>query len=238
MSHGDNLMKLRKGFTLIELMLAMTFISILLIAIAMTIIQISNIYNHGMTLKEVNQAGRALSEDIQRTIKSSSQFDITGTNNAYIQQGDWGGRLCMGSYSYIWNYGQALNNNDPKGESLNVYSDNSDTKIRFIKVIDSDSSYCTDPTKKIDASSSVDLLDAGDHSLVLHQFTITSSDSAYDGKTAQRLYTVRFTVGTNDINALVADKSKCKAPNEVGSDPSYCSVQEFSIVARAGNAVE
>jgi len=231
-------MKIHKGFTLIELMLAMTFISILLIAIAMTIIQISNIYNHGMTLKEVNQAGRALSEDLQRTIKSSSQFDITGANNAYIQQGDWGGRLCTGSYSYIWNYGGALNTNDPNGESLNVYSDNSGVKIRFIKVIDSDSSYCTDPAKKIDSSSSVDLLDAGDHSLTLHQFSITSSDGAYDGKTAQRLYTLRFTVGTNETNALSADKTKCKAPNEAGSDPSYCSVQEFSIVARAGNAVE
>lgn len=235
MSHAG---KNKQGFTLIELMLAMTFISILLMAIAMTIIQISNIYNHGMTLKEVNQAGRALSEDIQRTVRSSSQFDITGNKNAYIVQGDWGGRLCMGSYSYIWNYGEALNNNNPKGEELNVYSNDSDKRIRFIKALDSDSSYCSDPAKKIDESSAIDLVEEGDHNLAIHKFIVTSSDNAYDGKTQQRLYTIRFSIGTNDINALVDDKTKCKAPNEKGSDPSYCSVQEFSIVARAGNAVE
>lgn len=228
----------RRGFTLIELMLAMTFISILLIAITMTIIQISNIYNHGITLKEVDQAGRTLSAELQRTIRSSSQFDITDTGNVYVKQGDWGARLCLGSYSYIWNYGKALNTNDPKGQNLNVYDD-SEADIRFVKVSDSDRSYCSSvPKKKVDSSGAIDLLDAGDHSLAVHKFVITSSTSAFDAVSNQRLYNIRFTVGTNDTNAIVDDASKCKAPGESGSDPSYCSVQEFNIVARAGNAVE
>ena len=56
------------GFTLIELMLAMTFISVLLLAIAMTIIQIGTIYNRGVTLKEVSQAARSISDELNRSI--------------------------------------------------------------------------------------------------------------------------------------------------------------------------
>lgn len=229
----------KQGFTLIELMLAMTFISILLIAIAVTIIQISNIYNHGITLKEVSQVGRTLSADLQRSIRDSSQFDIKSTSS-YVQQGDWGGRLCLGNYSYIWNYGKALNENDPTGSSLNVYSSDQATAIRFVKVVDPGASYCRDSSKKIDFSGAIDLVNVGDHNLALHSFSITSGDKAVDGKTGQRLYSIRFEIGTNDTAAIafVDGRWTCKSPGEVGSDPSYCSVQEFSIVARAGNVGE
>lgn len=50
-----------RGFTIIELMLSMTFLAMLMLVIALTTIQISNIYNKGVTLREVNQAGRSVS---------------------------------------------------------------------------------------------------------------------------------------------------------------------------------
>jgi type II secretory pathway component PulJ len=57
-------MKHARGFTLIELMLSMSFVSILLISIAMLSIQLSNQYSRGLTLKEVTQAGTEASNDI------------------------------------------------------------------------------------------------------------------------------------------------------------------------------
>ena len=85
MNHVDK----TKGFTLIELMLSMTFISILLVAIAVTIIQISNVYNRGITLKEVNQAGRSLSNELQRSITSGAPFMIEeGDGSRYVKQED------------------------------------------------------------------------------------------------------------------------------------------------------
>ena len=50
---------------------------LLIIAIALTVIQIGNIYNKGLTLKEVNQTGRDLGEDIRHTIAIGGTVDLT-----------------------------------------------------------------------------------------------------------------------------------------------------------------
>ncbi len=234
MNHVDK----TKGFTLIELMLSMTFISILLVAIAVTIIQISNVYNRGITLKEVNQSGRSLSNELQRSITSGAPFMIEeGDGSRYVKQEDWGGRLCTGQYSYVWNFGRALVSNDPGGDRLNVYADGSDTQIRFVKAVDPSASYCIDSTKKVDKATATELLNVGDHSLALQSFSIESAASATDAKTRERLYSIVFFIGTNDQAALVEGGTGCKGPGEDGADLAYCSVQEFNIVARAGSGL-
>ena len=80
------------GFTLIELVLAMAFISALLLAIALTIIQIGTTYNRGMTLKEVNQTARSISDELTRNLTSSEAFTLS---SKYIST-PTGGRLCLG----------------------------------------------------------------------------------------------------------------------------------------------
>jgi Tfp pilus assembly protein FimT len=227
------------GFTLIELMLSMVFVSVLLISIAMTVIQIGDIYNRGITSKEVNQAGRAISDELQTSIADSTAFDINpGSTSRYIAK-DWGGRLCIGKYSYIWNYGKNLQTSD--NQSLNHYV-GSNQQIRFVKVQDQSASYCLDSTKAIDPTNATELLAAGERNLAIHQFKISSQDSAADSRTNQRLYSIQFSIGTNDIQALngINDNSgevTCKAPNEAGSDLSYCAVGQFNIVARASNSL-
>lgn len=101
-STSSRFKNLSKGFTLIELMLAMTFVAALLIAIALTVIQISNIYNKGLTMKEVNQVGRSISDDLVRSISQSQSFAVP--SDSYVTK-DWGGRLCTGKFSYmeLWN---------------------------------------------------------------------------------------------------------------------------------------
>ena len=93
-----------KGFTIIELLLAMTFISALLLAIALTIVQVANIYNRGIILKEVNQTSRAISDELESSLRSSSTFSTEADDKRYVNN-QWGGRMCLGQYSYIWNYG-------------------------------------------------------------------------------------------------------------------------------------
>jgi len=227
----------KNGFTLIELMLSMAFVSILLLAIAMTVIDMSNIFNKGLTLKEVNEAGRSVASELQTTIAASLPFDIkTGTTNHYIVQ-DWGGRLCVGQYSYVWNYGKAIS--DGYTTQLNVYSNSSDI-LRFVKVIDPNASYCSDSSKKVDSAGAVEILNVGEHNLAVHDFSISTSDSAGDSKIERQLYSIEFTIGTNDQNALTSKSGvwSCKAPGQAGADPSYCSVNRFNIVALAGNSVE
>ena len=60
------MMRRSTGFTIIELTLAMAFISVLLLSIVMTAIQAGRIYNRGAVLRSVNQAGRDVSDTLRR----------------------------------------------------------------------------------------------------------------------------------------------------------------------------
>ncbi|MFZ2125148.1 MAG: prepilin-type N-terminal cleavage/methylation domain-containing protein [Candidatus Saccharimonadales bacterium] len=231
----------KAGFTIIELMLAMAFVATLLVAVAMTVIQIGNTYNRGITFKNVNQIGRSISSEVQRSIIGVQAFDL-GTR--YIQQGEpgnyWGGRLCTGQYTYIWNYGKAIQAGDIS--RLNTYAGGSTKTIRFIKVPDSNASYCQDVSKKAVLADSIELLTVGpntpEYDLALHSFSIITSATATDVKTGQQLYSIEFLVGTNNSDALSLDYQSCKLPGEDGADPSYCSVSRFNVLARAGNTVK
>jgi len=222
------------GFTIVELMLAMSFVAALLLAIAMIVIQIANIYNRGITYIDVNQAGSSIASELQRSIAGTTPFPVTDSGSFYVSQ-IFGGRLCTGKYSYIWNYGSVL---QPLSSPRNVYSGGSTLPdIRFVKVLDTDKKYCPPTsTVEIDPTNAVELLDVGQHNLAIHSFSITSS--AADTATGQQMYNIVFTLGTNDLAALTSDKNGCKPPSESGSDPAYCAVNQFNIIVRAGNADE
>ncbi|HTJ73307.1 MAG TPA: type II secretion system protein [Verrucomicrobiae bacterium] len=226
------------GFTLIELMLSMTFISVLLVAIAMTTIQISNIYNKGITLREVNQAGRAVSSELQRSIASSVPFDVTpksdnspGTENSKYVVRDGGGRLCLGNYSYAWNYGKALVGGAGAPAIYNKYDDN--TPVRFAKVEDAGGALCSDVNLAVTKAKATELLSTGDRELVLHSFAVTETSS--DPSTNQALYAITMIIGTNDRQQLTTDDTSCKPPSAGVGDENYCSVNQWDIIARAGN---
>lgn len=235
MNHDKN-----QGFTLIELMLSMTFISILLIMIAMTTIQISHIYNKGLTLREVNQVGRTVSSELQRSIGSSVPFDVTKQNlvspsptSRYVDIATQGGRLCVGRYAYAWNYGQAL---QPGGTVYNVYTGGDvNIPIRFVKVNNPSSSLCIDPTLNIVKADSTEMLSSGDRDLVIHALTV--SKTASEVEIGQALYAISITIGTNDKAQLTTNSASCVPPAEGAGNQDYCSVNQFDIVARAGNSL-
>ena len=223
------------GFTLIELMLAMSFIGVLLVAIAMTTIQISRIYTKGLTLREVNQAGRTVSEELQRSIASSLPFEAdpsSPTTKYVVRPG--GGRLCLGRYSYAWNYGSAIAGGSGAPSVFNRYVDGS--AVRFAKVNDASASLCSNPTLKIVRADATEMLTSGDRDLVMHAFTVTRG--ADDIKTGQALYAISMTIGTNDQQQLTTNDASCKPPAQGVGDEDYCSVNQFDIVARAGNKLE
>jgi prepilin-type N-terminal cleavage/methylation domain-containing protein len=230
----------KRGFTLIELMLAMAFVSALMIAVAMTVIQIANTYNRGLTLKEVNQAGNDLANELQRSIASASKFDISGGQSRYVVNKfggeEVGGRLCTGQYTYIWNIGKAISDNTNR----NKYDSGTD-EIRFIKVVDSNADYCGPDMTAVARDKAIEILGQGEHELAIHNFSITTSATADDSVTGQRLYSINFTLGTNIQSAMDRDADGaifCRLRPDLGADPAYCYVNRFEIVARAGNLAE
>lgn len=230
------------GFTLIELMLAMTFIAVLLMAIAMTTIQIGNIYNKGITLREVNQAGRAISDDLQRSIALAVPFDVTKkvddsleTQASKYVVRDGGGRLCLGRYTYAWTYGKTLAKVSGAPAVYNYYNTNSSSSepVRFAKVNDPGAALCSDPTLPVPRADATEMLVSGDRDLVVHDFKITTD--AQDPVTGQAIYAIMMKIGTNDNEQLTTSDASCKPPAEGTGLENYCSVNQFDIIARAGN---
>ena len=55
-----NLQQNKKGFTIIEFSISLIFISIILVAVCMLTIQISQIYQKGLVIRAINSTGREI----------------------------------------------------------------------------------------------------------------------------------------------------------------------------------
>lgn len=226
MSQGNS-----RGFTLIELMLSMAFISILLISIALLVLQISNIYNRGITLREVDTTGRVIAEQFRRDISQQASFEISNIN--YFDYGI-GGRLCTGYYSYVWNYAKAI---EDGSSSLNKYETSISDVIKLIKINDPANDACKTSLAgvlpDITYNNSIVNLIPVSSNLALYEFNISKLTS--DDITKESLYKISYTIGTNE-QALI-DNNQCRPPSDVSArDFSYCSINNFDIIVKAGSA--
>ncbi len=220
------------GFTLVELSLAMTFISVLLIAISLLTLQISSIYNKGITLREVNQQGQLISSEIQQTIASANP-DTVETALPAVAGNTTGNRLCVGNIVYVWNFGTELQNT---ANALNVIDGSAD--VRLSKFVSEGPTYCDldDDGNLPDLPASNDLqiralLSEGDRDLALHRFTLEDS-GLLPGP--QKIFKIAFILGTPFGGLIDAGgTTSCKPIKAVDDD--YCAVNEFVFTARAGN---
>lgn len=222
------------GFTLVELTLSMAFISMLLLAIAMLTMQISAIYNKGLTVRAVNESGQQISSNIQRTLNSTIPTEVLSVEDANL-----GGRLCANNIVYAWNYAGHITSNT-FGGNQNRYSDGS-YGIRLVRFV-GDTSYCRNnlgPYKLIPKNEdTVELLSPGDRTLAVHSLTIPTSSIddkpgepvVGDGK--QRIYSISLRLGSNDQGIL--EDTGCRTPISKVDD-TYCSINTFKFTARAGN---
>ncbi len=235
----NRVVKQNQGFTLIELMLSMSFLAILLLAIAMTIIQIGTIYNKGIVVKEINQAGRAIGDDIRRTSSAAQGVNLA---NDYVSNSG-GGRFCLGSFSYIWNTTLAIEQNNT---NLTTYEGSTivDKPLRFVKVPDGPKNYCAktsggallyEEIRSLDIPQAQELLPAGEHSLGINQFTIPAANMINDTTIDQTIYTVNYTLGSGLTKTMTTNQSACLDASQAESDLAYCSVSAFSVVLRIGS---
>lgn len=218
----------KNGFTIIELMLSMTFVSILLVSIAILTIQISHLYTKGLTMKEVNQAGSEVTNDIRSTIATSYADRVKFKQN--------GGRklLCSGEYTYIANDPQHIST--PTSSDLIKFTNG--TIVRFAKVRDLGGTLCSVSSlpSKLN-SDAVELLAGGDRGLVVRDLSL-APQSAFnaDLATGRMLYIIDLTLSTEVTNELDLVNDSCKPPSDaVNSGAEWCAIDKFSIVARVGN---
>lgn len=240
-----------RGFTIIELMLAMSFVTVLLLAVAILSMNLSRIYSRGIMYKELNQSGVEAADDIERTARSSDVADIK-----YINTNEYN-RLCLGRYSYVWN---EITDPAPGSTRTTTTVNGATRPIRLMKVADSTQSYCTNPTATsvVPASeNNIQLLGVeGNRELHVYKLNVTPlADADGDGATAmlaatpaalsagRGLYTISLTLGTGDLGQIdLTSDPQCRPPS-ADTDPDaatragdeYCAINVFTTVVLISN---
>ena len=233
-----------QGFTIVELTLAMTFITFLLLAIASTVMQIGNIYNKGMTLRAVDQAGRYITADIRNAIGQTRPFDaVDNIKGVDVDSSDGStddkdsGRLCTGQYTFVWNNSKSLETSLPmnKYDPLTSGTINSDKEIVFARVKDDGGNLChRDLNQDINRDDTIELLSIdkdGEPEVIVHSLDIKRISNVANN--TQALYSVKVVVGTSDTDAI--DSISCKPPSNASSNQNYCAINEFEFTALTGS---
>jgi len=229
-----------RGFTIVELMLAMSFVAMLLIAVAVLTMTIGQIYNRGITYKELNQTGSEVASDLRRSLTSSMVDDIKYINNETYN------RLCLGTYSYVWN-------EVPDTDATHTKYGSGGSKVtRLLKVTDPAEKYC-DTAALPDTIPTSDearelLTQGGNRDLYVYKMTVDplaapdpqglSIARSSELATQRGLYTIKLTLGTGDKNRIdYADPSNthCKPPVGVDGGDEYCAIDTFTTVVAIGN---
>lgn len=143
----------QRGFTLIELLLAMTFISFMLLFSTNTVIQVTRLSTKGSAIRQINQTGRQVLEDLSSVARYAPPVFVASKN-----------RLCVGGTSYLWN---------AEGQAVNAYTlPDSGTPIRLISRQDASGSLCSPPFNPVSKSGSKDLVGS---EVTVMQFSVTQS---------------------------------------------------------------
>lgn len=229
------------GFTLIEMLLAMSFVSGLLLAIALLIINITNVYTKGVTLTATDRAGKVIIADIRKSLGEASPAGVAFVS---VMSGPTkiGGRLCTGSVSYVWNYGDTIS----KASTQLIYRTHqnryttgavnsaSTYNIRFQKYSDTTGSICKTVAglyPRLVKANAIELLSESDRQVVVHNFTF----SRLPFSSSQEVYKLSMTIGTNnsDESDVIGGTRSCKPPSEGYYE--FCSVNVFDYTVRSGN---
>lgn len=193
-----------QGFTLVELMLAMAFVSFLLLFIIVATVQVIANYNKGTVIKQINQTARDVVEEMGRLVRAS---DASAINTSALSAG----RVCFGGVSYVWNVRGSVNNNQ--------YTDNS--LVTLAKVDDPSGSLCASGAggyPKVDPTKATSLLTSGQVWVQDLQVAVSSNLELVD--ISLRL----STAGNNQPTGTSPNGYVCLG----GSDGDYCAVAAFN----------
>ena len=110
--------KCKKGFTMVELSLALVFISVLLLSIGILTIHITSTYEKGLAMKAVNSVGKELIDDFTRAINTSPGRTVSSLCSMYKNDTEY--NKCVNDKARKFMYQQRYNVVEIKGENHTV----------------------------------------------------------------------------------------------------------------------
>lgn len=220
----------QRGFTLVELTLSIAFLGALVLISSAIIVQTISIYNKGVALKQINQAGRSLIEDINRL--SSSGFEIKLADDGKA------GYLCIKDSniwrSYAWNSVQVGVGTTTTANAKQFTLGGSGQYISLVRSNDgvNGDSYCQLP-----AGADVAMNAAEVTPILTKQVRILSVDITPSADPS--LKKIAFWIGTYDSSGALpnmtpdfaASEWKCKG----GNLGDFCAVSKFETVIYTPN---
>ena len=231
----------QRGFTVVEITLVMAFVALLILAVLFVSIYAGKMYAKGITLKNLNQTGRAVTDAVRRDFMAANpstiQYVTTGTAPNTT------GRLCLGTVSYAWNSASLVNLTDATPK---IVVGTAEVTAHLVRVQDSGFTLCTPdgtgayPMKVAETTAHSELLTGGDTDFAVYQLTSEPYfDAASTGSTvSQGLFRVQMSLGTNESDTTQLDATTgevtCKAPIDNSANFDYCSVRDFDIIVSSG----
>ncbi len=219
--------RVERGFTIIELNIALIFVAILIIAAATTIIATTRLYQQGVALKEINQVGRETVDIVRRDVARAKVDAIQ------VDQSDGVHRVCLGNVSYIIVDAARLNATNTAG--LPTLPESGEI-AHMVRVDDTAGIWCQKSdgvftvTAITDVMNPVELLRTDTvNTVAVHDISMrtVAKNTVVSGEAL-----VEFTmlIGTNEAET-VAD-GRCRPPTDRRANFNNCAVREFSTVFR------
>lgn len=182
-----------RGFTLVELMLAMAFLSAILLFATLTFVQALAIYNKGVSVSQINETGRTLTNDLNRSTNGAASFSVSGLAKPQF--------LCVGKTAYMWNLSDPSNPTPGNqyrmnGQPIGLVRTNDGFDARDKYCSDSPASHTIDPSEATNLiGSQVRVLDV----TIAKPNTIANPNSSLEAP----LIKFSLTIGTRSQDGAV-----------------------------------
>ena len=252
---------IHRGFTLIELSLALAFISALMVVVTIITIHISTTYHKGLVIRSINSTGRSLVDDFSRTIAAAPTRSLADICRAEYASDRTQMQKCLDDnariYVYQQNYGSvrlkstgAVLHNVPLNgvfcTGRHSYIWNTGYALN-----DDDYEILSGSRANYDAFVNGDRVDKNDFKLLkvednnrdlcyqhtyMRTYDFVIFPPTQHAVTLHSFYSGTFVLGTERGSIDITGIGEfCKAPPSDGlsTDFTYCAINKFNFAARS-----
>ncbi len=218
----------RRGFTLVELNLAIVFVALLMLAVAMTTMSVSHTYQYGISLKTINQLGREVVDQVRRDASAASPSQIVSVD-ATTSGGV--GRLCLGNVSYVYNSADLLN-----GSGTMIKDLATSKTITLARIEDRGGVWCKMDSSgafiktNISGDTYTEMLLTDNTPVAIHSMDSETLLNTKSNGFSQGVIQVNIVLGTRETQTTSG--GVCKPPTDPSENFNNCAVRQFIVVAQ------
>lgn len=192
------------GFTIIELLIATTILSVILLLVAGVLTGIGGLYYKGLNLSRTQQNSRVIIDDISQQLQYTDSLPNPGTSSPYGYPEQY---ICIGTIRYVYVLNKQI------GDGANQFAH---------VLIRETGKNCSDPLPDLRVAT-----------LTANQSEMIAANSRLYMLNVNALatpYTIEVGTAYGEDDALMPDGSRCKGSGAGGGD-QYCATSHLTTRA-------